>query len=178
MKMKRRWQWFLFLVVFCLQGVCSRAFQNPVCPQPTGYSMGDPLVFYENGVYYLYPTYEQNNSTTTTSRIWCWLSGDLVNWGRYNAPVLVKNPGDTGLGADFRYWISGPMALYKNGDDYYLAYNASTDPTPNGLHGPRILLAKGPSPYGPFQDCQVPLIPGMENRPHLRACYDIIPTPR
>lgn len=102
--------------------------------------VGDPFLFYEDGVFYLYGTtrlYVKPGSTVEAFEVYT--STDLVHWEDGGECFTPKH----GEWCTSRLWAP---EVYKIGDKYYMYYTAASGSS-GVLHGS---VAVADSPLGPF----------------------------
>ena len=97
--------------------------------------VGDPMPFYEDGVYYIY--YLKDKGDSRNHSIYLATTTDFVNYTEYDDVVLESTPGAQDD------WI-GTGSVVKVGEKYYLFYTGHTD-------GPmefkeKVMAAVGDSP--------------------------------
>ena len=102
--------------------------------------IGDPSIICENGLYYMYATYNQHLD------FHCFVSSDGVN---FTDKGIALNHNDS-FGVD-RFWAP---EILKYNNSYYLFYSAGGE---DGLM--HVQVAKSASPLGPFKDInKTPLV--------------------
>jgi xylan 1,4-beta-xylosidase len=112
--------------------------------------LADPIIFYEDGQYYLYGTGSNSGFTV-------YQSSDLQNW---RGPVGKKDGGHALLRGD-AYGSKGFWApqIFKHNGKYYMAYTADE----------HIGIAESDSPLGPFVQKDIKAIsgPGKQIDPYI-----------
>ncbi len=118
----------------------------------TGPYVGDPYLFYDNGVFYLYGTTRLYvNPGKTVEQFEVYTSTDLVNWEDGGACFIP----DANDWCTSRLWAP---EVYKIGDKYYMYYTAAKGGS-GVLHGS---VAVADSPLGPFTNDVADGIDGSE----------------
>lgn len=111
---------------------------------PFDFSIADPFIYKEGDTYNMYGTTEEWPGQGFD----VYQSTDLVTWNRAGRCYA---PGEKSWGQG-SFWAP---EVIKSGDSYYLHYTVL-----NRTEGRRnILVAKGDSPTGPFEDYAGPIIP-------------------
>ncbi len=100
--------------------------------------MADPTIFYDNGMYYLYGTYDLNSK----DGVKVYWAKDLYSFSESNSSVALKK-GEAYGTKDF--WAP---QIWKEGGKYYMAYVADE----------HIAMASSTNPKGPFVGDDKPLI--------------------
>lgn len=110
-------------------------------PSVDGFSqpyVGDPMPYYEDGVYYIYYLKEAGDSFRHS--IYLATTKDFVTYEEYDDPILVSSDVVDAQDA----WI-GTGSVVKVGDKYYLFYTGHADSS-NLEFKETIMLAVGDSP--------------------------------
>lgn len=137
-----------------------------------GPQMGDPFIYYEDGVFYLYGTTRKKPDGTITEEFVYYTSTDMVNW-----EVGTKNNGIcfglvSGEWQKQRLWAP---ELHKIGDYYWFYYTAAPDGRDESI---RSSVAVGTSPEGPFTNDIKSIIPeapaNMGSKPVFDFGYKLI----
>jgi beta-xylosidase len=113
-------------------------------------SAADPFVYREGDTYYLYATAtdrlgEPGEAAARGEGLLVWTSKDLVNWEKRRHVFRV----DDRTWSRDRLWAP---ELFKHGGKYYLHLSAHGGQPPK----PRLVLAEGESPQGPFREVKAP----------------------
>lgn len=100
--------------------------------------IGDPMPYYENGVYYIY--YLKDGGDSYNHSIYLATTTDFVNYTEIDEPILEasRNGGQDA-------WI-GTGSVVKVDDTYYLFYTGHNG-EPHVEFKEKIMVAKGSTPY-------------------------------
>ena len=113
---------------------------------PLNALLGDPFIFHEGGVYYLYGTEDKKNSEHGIPVL---TSTDLVHWE--DRGYAFKK--DETTWTQRYFWGA---EIVKVGNEYYMYYTASPNKDASMPLNMHINLAKGKSPLGPFKEFKAP----------------------
>ena len=100
--------------------------------------VGDPMPYYEDGVYYIY--YLKDGGDSFNHSIYLTTTTDFVTYTEYDAPVLESSRSG---GQDS--WI-GTGSVVKVDNTYYLFYTGHNGAS-NMEYKEKIMVAKGSDPY-------------------------------
>ena len=98
--------------------------------------VGDPMPYYEDGVYYIY--YLKEGGDSFHHSVYLATTEDFVHYKEYDAPVLEAEEGKQDA------WI-GTGSLVKIKDTYYLFYTGHSNG--NTEYKETIMAAKGDTPF-------------------------------
>ena len=110
----------------------------PAVDEPYQPYVGDPMPYYEDGVYYIY--YLKDGGDSYNHSIYLTTTTDFVTYTEIDTPILESSR--TG-GQDA--WI-GTGSVVKVEDTYYLFYTGHTGAS-NAEFKEKIMVAKGSDPY-------------------------------